>query len=66
MTALGPDPNYWPPRWREAYMERESIMAEAGVADSAAKAEADVRRQAEGEGQQAIFADMANMRRVGR
>jgi hypothetical protein len=63
---LGPDPRYWKDPWLDMYLEREAILWADGVPDSAAKAEADIRRQAEPLGQGEIFTDMANMRRFGK
>jgi hypothetical protein len=60
-------PQDWREPWLSMYLERESIMHTEGVPDSAAKAEQDIRRQAEGSGQAEIFfGDMKPMRGFGR
>lgn len=49
---LGPDPRTWPDRWRDDYGERVTHMCfDAGMTWERAQiaAEADVRKQAEGD-----------------
>lgn len=66
MTFLGPDPRYWREPWLYAYQERAAIMEESGVPDADARAEADIRRQAEQAGQGSIFGDTTPLREIGR
>jgi hypothetical protein len=48
---LGAYPQDWPEPWLHAYQERVSILEDSRVPDAEKKAEADIRRQAERDGQ---------------
>jgi hypothetical protein len=56
---LGAYPQDWPPEWLHAYQERVSIMEDSRVPDAEKKAEADIRQQAERDGQAEMVFEQA-------